>query len=30
VDLIFQRVIEIWEAIAQLYVIIIMFAILER
>jgi microcin C transport system permease protein len=30
VDLIFQRVIEIWEAIPQLYIIIIVFAILER
>ncbi|MBU2981553.1 ABC transporter permease [Lentibacter algarum] len=30
VDLIFQRVIEIWQATPQLYVIIIMFAVLGR
>jgi microcin C transport system permease protein len=30
IDLVFQRVIEIWEAMPSLYVIIIVFAILER
>jgi microcin C transport system permease protein len=30
IDLVLQRVIEIWEAIPQLYIIIIVFAIIER